>query len=118
MVDLNRIIDVAESLEWNVEQFDDEFYFSKYSSAGQDFNIIINLKYDENGSVDTDLIIDELEDFVDDYDISYETYIWLDNTGHGRNGAPYEMIDVYRDMESCLEMTKELLYELQKIKEE
>lgn len=30
--------------------------------------------------------------------MSYETYIWLDDTGHGRNGAPYDMIDVYNDM--------------------
>lgn len=33
----------------------------------------------------------------DFYDVSYETYIWLDDTGHGKNGAPSEMEDVLAD---------------------
>lgn len=26
-------------------------------------------------------------------------YLWLDDEGHGSNGAPYDMKDVYEDME-------------------
>lgn len=36
-----------------------------------------------------------------DYDVSYETYLWLDNTGHGKNGAPYELEDVLEDIKDC-----------------
>ena len=35
----------------------------------------------------------------------------LDNTGHGLNGAPYDMKDVYEDMEAC----KKMVYELWKL---
>ena len=36
-----------------------------------------------------------------DYDVSYETYLWLDNTGHGKNGAPYELEDILEDIKAC-----------------
>ena len=29
------------------------------------------------------------------FDASHETYLWLDDRGHGMNGAPYDMSDVY-----------------------
>lgn len=38
-----------------------------------------------------------LRSAYDNYDVSYETYIWLDDTGHGSNGAPHEMKDVLSD---------------------
>lgn len=31
--------------------------------------------------------------------MSYETYLWLDSNGHGKNDAPYDMKDVYEDVE-------------------
>ena len=71
------------------------YAFSKMSPAGQDFNFEVGIG-------------DNIEDFlniVDNYyqnfDVSYETYLWLDNTGHGENGAPYEMEDVLEDMKAC-----------------
>lgn len=45
------------------------------------------------------------------YDGGYAAYLWLDNTGHGLNGAPYDMKDVYEDMEAC----KKMVYELWKL---
>ena len=36
-----------------------------------------------------------------DFDCSQETYYWLDDNGHGMNGAPYDVIDIYKDMEWC-----------------
>ena len=56
---------------------------------------------------DTSIVIHA--DFCyDNYDCSYEAYLWLDNTGHGTNGAPYDMKDVYEDMEACEKMIFEL----------
>lgn len=73
----------------------DYYWFGKYSSAGQDFGF----------SIDTGEDIGEFAKnvlrYYEDFDASYEAYLWLDNTGHGRNGAPYDMGDVYEDMKEC-----------------
>ena len=79
--------------------------FSKHSPAGQDFNIEITPGNLEN-------IINELQERCDNFDCLEETYLWLDNTGHGINGAPYNMKDLYEYMESCLEMMEKLYDEL------
>ena len=33
------------------------------------------------------------------FDVSEHAVIWLDESGHGVNGAPYDMKDVYEDFE-------------------
>lgn len=69
--------------------------FQKYSSAGQDFNFSIdtenNLYYFANNILA----------YYQDFDVSAEAMLWLGPDGHGRNGAPYDMQDVYKDMEEC-----------------
>lgn len=113
--DINKVIEVAKKLEWNVaikESYIDGccFEFSKLSPAGQDFNI----------SVDGVEVIDSLialiyKKYVD-FDVSKETYLRLDESGHGKNGgAPYDMKDLYEDMEVCQEMILDLYYELSMI---
>lgn len=77
--------------------------FSKRSPAGKDFHIYAEL---ENMSIET--LVNNLMSEYTSFDCSYETYLWIDNTGHGKNGAPYDMKDVYKDMEACQEMIKEL----------
>lgn len=50
--------------------------------------------------------INEFKSHTENYDCSSEAYIWLDSSGHGKNGAPYDMHDVYTDMEevkNCFE---------------
>lgn len=50
--------------------------------------------------------VSDFKNHVENYDCSSEAYIWLDNFGHGKNGAPYDMHDVYTDMEevkNCFE---------------
>ena len=108
---LDKMLIKTKELGWTIYEGEDlvDIELSKYSPAGQDFNICIDT---EN---DADYFLQNLYDYINDFDISYEAYIWLDHTGHGKNGAPYEMIDVYKDMEACLEMTRELLYELEQI---
>lgn len=49
-----------------------------------------------------------IESTYSDFDVSEETYLWLDHSGHGQNGAPYDMRDCYNDMEAC----KGTIYEL------
>ena len=53
-------------------------------------------------------MLEDLKSSVDNYDVSYETYIWLDNEGHGTNGAPYDMLECYKDSEEQLEHLEKL----------
>lgn len=111
--EFNEVIEVAEGLNWSVKIDDrnsSDIMFSKFSPAGQDFNIEMNAD-------SLDQIIEILKSRCEDFDCSYEAYLWLDSEGHGVNGAPYDMKEVYEDMEKCLEMMKELCEALEKIEE-
>lgn len=106
-----KIEKIAEGLEWTVtwsENHDGTKFvmFSKYSPAGQDFNCEVDYKT-------LDEIWRKVFDRYESFDASYEAYIWLDDSGHGANGAPYEMIDVYNDMKACEEMLCELYQALE-----
>lgn len=101
--ELTRVI---ESHEWNIDYEDDgTIYFSKYSPAGQDFGFYI----EKVESIEE--LADKIYDQYNEYDVSEAAYIWLDSDGHGKNGAPYDMKDVYEDMEACEQNILEL-YEL------
>ena len=104
---LEKLFRKAEKLGWTVEKENGTVYgFSKYSPAGQDFHISVDT---EN---DPDLFLLNILHIYDNFDVSYETYLWLDNTGHGVNGAPYDMKDLYEDMEACEEMIYDLYSKL------
>lgn len=105
---LNTIITVSNKLDWNVSVCGETITFSKFSPAGQDFNTTVTADSLEK-------VVQELNKTCDDFDCSYETYLWLDNEGHGINGAPYNMKHLYEDMEACLENIEELRDELNKI---
>lgn len=103
-----RVEEIAEELGWSVSRSsndgdDWEFEFRKGSPAGQDFGFCADM-------IDNDIhsLIDNIYERYNDYDCSEETYLWLDNTGHGKNGAPYDMKEVYKDMEACEQMMLEL----------
>jgi hypothetical protein len=91
---VNEIIRVAESLGWTVTHDKGEFEFQRYSPAGQDFNMSL---FAESLTEMNDALFARYNDF----DCSEEAYIWLDETGHGRNGAPYDMKDGYEGMQAC-----------------
>ena len=104
----DRIVEIAEENGWKVDvesnDGDDFSYeFSKYSPACQDFSFEAKMK---NNNVYA--LLNDIKDYYDYYDCSYQTYLRLDNTGHGTNGTPYDMKDVYEDMEACKEMTFDL----------
>lgn len=103
-----RIVEIAEENGWKVDvesnDGDNFFYeFSKYSPAGQDFSFEAEI---EDNNVYA--LLNNIKDYYDNYDCSYEAYLWLDNTGHGTDGAPYDMKEVYEDMEACEEMIFDL----------
>ena len=87
---LNNITDIAEDLGWAVSIFKDDICFQIYGKYGKDFNLEFPYK-------DGEQLLHDLYDYVDNYDVSYETYIWLDDFGHGKNSAPYEMENVLEE---------------------
>ncbi len=106
--ELMKCFEIAKNLGWSVEyEYDNRYDFAKYSPAGQDFHMSI----DTEGNADD--FEHNLSEYCSNFDVSYETSIWLDDTGHGANGAPYDMKDLYEDMEAVLEMIEELLTEIQ-----
>ena len=87
------LLDETERLDYSVEQEDGNvFLISTFSPAGQDCNASIDTE--DNA----ELFINNIRAYAKDFDVSFETYLWLDSNGHGRNGAPYDMKDVYEDM--------------------
>lgn len=102
-----EITEIAESLNFNITISEDEdvnISFAKTSSYGQDFNFEISV--DKDASMIE--IWRELQSYQNNFDVSAEAYLWLDESGHGKNGAPFEMIDVYKDMEECKGFVTEL----------
>ena len=106
-----KIETIAEELGWTVtwEKYDDgtkSVMFSQFSPAGQDFNCEVEYS-------NLDEIWNKVFEYYKSYDPSYEASLWLDSEGHGKNGAPYEMIDVYNDMKACEEMLCKLYQALE-----
>lgn len=99
----DTLIEKIEETGFSVDHEDGNiYYFGKFSSAGQDFGFSI----DTEDSIE--VFANNTLEYYNNFDVSYEAYIWLDESGHGKNGAPYDMKDVYEDMEECREFIKEL----------
>lgn len=100
---IQLLLNKARELDWNVSEINNGYItFSKFSPAGQDFSF--NIEVTDN----IEDFIQKIYDYYENYDVSYEAYLWLDNSGHGMNGAPYDIKDLYEDMEACESNVKEL----------
>lgn len=103
------IQDKIEEHDFSIYFEGDGMYdFGKYSGEGQDFHFCIDIgnNYEE--------FANNILEYYEDFDPSEEASLWLDDTGHGKNGAPYRMIDVYNDMVEC----RGFIYELYEIVKE
>ena len=110
-----KIYEIAEREGWKVDSYyvgeldlKVAFSFEKYSPAGRDFVFEVCVR----NEVYEDLVFEYLKHAVYEYwecfDVCYETYILLDETGHGRNGAPHDMKDIYEDTQDCADMIHNL----------
>lgn len=89
--------------EYSIEyEGDNMIRFGRYSPAGQDFGFSVNAGENLND------LRRNIAKAYQDYDCSTEAYLWLDSDGHGKDGAPFEMIDVYLDMQACRDYIDEL----------
>lgn len=105
---INRIIEIAESQGFSVgiaiEENEVEFAFSQYTDFGQDFNFEATMK-----DYNIYTLIKSVNDYYEGYDPDAEALLWVGPDGHGKNGAPYRLTDVVKDMEQCEQMVNNLL---------
>jgi len=105
---INRIIEIAESQGFSVSgeinENEIEFTFSQYTDFGQDFSFEATM---EDYNIYT--LIEAVNDCYEGYDPDEETMLWVGPDGHGKNGAPYRLTDIVKDMEQCEQMVKNLL---------
>ena len=110
-----KIYEIAEREGWQVDycyvgekETEVTFSFEKYSPAGRDFYFEVCVQNEDDEDNLYYNVADAIDTYWEGFDVSYETYIWLDENGHGKNGAPYDMSDVYKDTESCEKMIDDL----------
>jgi hypothetical protein len=91
-----KFIQIAERLGWSVtkDRYDIELQF--YTDYGQDFSFSVNRNED---------YVKQVYDYYNSFDPDEEALLWVDDSGHGKNGAPYRLNDIITDME---EVEKEL----------
>lgn len=56
----------------------------------------------------------QLENYLKNFDVDYETSIWIGKDGHGTNGAPYHIKDILDQMYLAKEQIAALLYEIKR----
>lgn len=93
----DKLIDILISDDIKISEDDKSAYvvLSFFSPEGQECSLSI-----EKGD-SIECFCNNVYDYYANFDVSYEAYIWLDSDGHGKNGAPDDMKDVYEDMEWC-----------------
>lgn len=103
-----KITEIAEILGWSVDFSESQngktdVNFAKYTSYGQDFNFSVELEDD-----DMEAFIDNIHEYYENFDVDEEAYIWIGSDGHGKNGAPYHIADIVKDMEEAEIMMADL----------
>ncbi|MFR7415891.1 hypothetical protein [Ruminococcus bromii] len=99
-----QLIDMIEDENFRIvsdEISDGTITLQFYSPEGQDCYYDIELSYFINQElpIDWSMLACDGISYCRDYDVSEQTMLWLDEFGHGKNGAPYDMKDVYEDFE-------------------
>lgn len=117
---IDRITEIAEEDGWSVyvEEMEDrgdmiEFTFGKYTDVGHDFSFSVEMK---DGDIDT--VIEDIDNYYENYDPDEEALLWVGSDGHGKKGAPYHLTDIVKDMEQCETYIGELFDLLDKANKE
>lgn len=83
-----------------------EIEISKYYNSNEE---VFTLQCEKNNPAS---VIDAVNIIYENYDVDYETYIWLGKDGHGANGAPYHIKDILDDKQLVEDSLYELKYKL------
>ncbi len=94
-----KFIKIAEDLGWSVTKdcYDIELQF--YTDYGQDFSFSVNRNED---------YVKQVYDYYNQFDPDEEALLWVDDSGHGKNGTPYRLKDIITDMEEVEDELKKL----------
>lgn len=117
---LGKVLDTATSLGWSYEETNfanDEggYEFFQYSPAGEDFSFAScygsrDLSDDEKGAK----LIEDIEDYADDFDEDEHLEMWIEARGNGVAGVPGTK-ELVKDAEDIHSMLTDLADELRKI---
>jgi len=106
---IDLIIRIGQNKGWTVDfaalnNKHVDVYFQRYSPAGQDFYMAIEI-------VDNDpkVFLKNLANYCKDFYPDGEALKWCDEWGYGKNGAPKRLKDIIIDFEEIEEEIKELL---------
>ena len=102
-----ELMDAIVKADWTMTEDEIYYTFQIYSPAGQDF-------FFEVEAHNLDELSSEIYDYYNCFDVDQQTILWLDENGHGKNGAPYNMEDVLEDMKWCENKIYELFIIIQK----
>lgn len=92
---MNETIEnIAELCGWKVSIDNTTFEFEQMIGT-HDFVFAIQC---EEKSLQSFVI--QLENYLKNFDVDYETSIWIGKDGHGKNGAPYHIKDILDEMYS------------------
>ena len=108
---VKQVEDIVESVGWYVTGSDPGSTDWTFRVGNPDFECDFTIYVEASNAEE---LIREVSDYVDDFDISRETYYWLDSSGHGQNGAPYDMRDCYEDIERFYKQAEILAETLKK----
>lgn len=104
---LNKIIEIAEKLEWTANVTNDYIEFRQYSPAGEDFSFIVN-------TVTPKEIVEQVVEYADDFDIDEHIEMWIEAKRNGVLGVPStrELVCDAEDISKMLNtLTERLLTE-------
>ena len=101
---LEKIVEIAESLDWSVTKNGAWYEFSKYSPAGEDFSFTV---YDETGND----IAECVAVYVDGFDKDDHVEMWMEARRNGVDGVPTirELVDDAEEIEKMLNELAESL---------
>lgn len=106
---MNETIEnIAELCGWKVFIDNTTFEFEQMIGT-HDFVFAIQC---EEKSLQSFVI--QLENYLKNFDVDYETSIWIGKDGHGINGAPYHIKDILDQMYLAKEQMAALLYEIKR----
>ena len=103
-----KIENIAELCGWKVSIDNVDFEFEQMIGT-KDFVFSIQCEERKLQS-----FVIQLEKYLKNFDVDYETSLWIGKDGHGVNGAPYHIKDILEEMYLAKEQIAILLYEIKR----
>lgn len=109
---IEKITEIGEKKGWKVDFSENtppthvDVYFQRYSPAGQDFYMAIEII--DN---DPEVFLKNIDEYYIVFGPDTEALKWCDEDGHGTNGAPHRLKNIIIDFEKIEETIHDLVIE-------